>query len=165
MTDNFIRPEDVKIDIEEIKKTLNREIRDVYKHENPCCELDVEQAEETLKALEQQQAIINKQGVKIYLAIDAIASHHLNPDSAIDYIAIAEMHLKGKNHKPESIIEKRNRLIKEMIITTGKGVAITLPKPPEKEKSCINSCSQSDYYKGGKCDKNGCYKKPPEGES
>lgn len=60
MTDNFIRPEDVKIDIEEVKATLEREIRDVYKHENPCCELDVEQAEETLKALEQQQAEINK---------------------------------------------------------------------------------------------------------
>jgi len=26
------------------------------------------------------------------------------------------------------------------------------------QKSCDNPCSPSDYYKGGKCDKMGCYK-------
>ena len=25
--------------------------------------------------------------------------------------------------------------------------------------SCNKACSPSDYYEGGKCDKNGCYKK------
>jgi hypothetical protein len=81
--------------------------------------------------IEQQQARIEELE-KIYLAIDAIASHHLNPDSAIDYIAIAEMHLKGKNHKPESIMEKRNRLIEEMVMASNGGV-VTLPKPPEEK--------------------------------
>ena len=26
-----------------------------------------------------------------------------------------------------------------------------------KNKSCSKPCSPSDWYKGGKCDKNGCY--------
>jgi hypothetical protein len=51
---------EMNIDIEVVKATLKREIRDVYKHENACCELDVEQAEETLKAIEQQQARIEE---------------------------------------------------------------------------------------------------------
>ena len=39
------------------------------------------------------------------------------------------------------------------------------PKPPEDKDSCNKTCSQSDWYKGGKCDKNGCYNKPPEAKS
>jgi hypothetical protein len=27
------------------------------------------------------------------------------------------------------------------------------------KRSCDKSCSQSDWYEGGKCDKNGCYYK------
>jgi hypothetical protein len=31
-----------------------------------------------------------------------------------------------------------------------------------KKKSCNKPCSPSDYYPGGKCDKNGCYETVPE---
>ena len=82
-----------------------------------------------IEALEQQQAEIEQQQEKIYLAIDAIASHRLNPDSAIDYICIAEMYLKGKKNNPESITEQRNRYIEEMVALTGFGVVT--PNPPE----------------------------------
>ena len=34
----------------------------------------------------------------------------------------------------------------------------------EKKKSCDVACSPSDYYKGGKCDKHGCYEEAPRPE-
>lgn len=38
-------------------------------------------------------------------------------------------------------------------------VSYALVKPfDKKRKSCEVACSPSDYYKGGKCDLNGCYK-------
>ena len=33
----------------------------------------------------------------------------------------------------------------------------------DKMASCSSSCSQSDYHKGGKCDRNGCYGKGKKG--
>ena len=33
----------------------------------------------------------------------------------------------------------------------------------DKMASCSSSCSQSDYHKGGKCDRNGCYGKDKKG--
>ena len=33
----------------------------------------------------------------------------------------------------------------------------------DKMASCSSSCSQSDYHKGGKCDRNGCYGKDKNG--
>ena len=34
-----------------------------------------------------------------------------------------------------------------------------LPIHNVSKRSCNKSCSQSDWYEGGKCDKNGCYHK------
>lgn len=59
MSDNYIRPEDIKIDIEEVKHNIEHEINFYYKDENACCEFEIEETKLILKALEQQQARID----------------------------------------------------------------------------------------------------------
>ena len=51
--------------------------------------------------------------------------------------------------------ERYNNYINFLTQTPNLGMFV-----PCKRFSCDSSCSQSDYYRGGKCDKNGCMDQP-----
>ena len=89
----------MSIDIEELKRILERSLNYCAKG---ACEYDNRyyaiKALNQLKAEnERLRAENEKLKEKVYWAIDSIARYRLNPDSAIDYIEMAEMKLKGQS--------------------------------------------------------------------
>lgn len=59
--------------------------------------------------------------------------------------------MKNSEQKDECLTSSGN-------IANAMLVAVCAEKQISKEKEpCTKSCSQSDWYKGGKCDINGCY--------
>ena len=55
---------------------------------------------------------------------------------------------------PQELKDKMNSKISEL-----EKIEVKSTLAPVSKRSCLKACSPSDWYEGGKCDKNGCYHK------